>query len=147
MRALQRFGRNALAGLKPGLYIIYGGAEVGVEQAMEKVFAGFAADGEAPGDIRAGAEAALDGVANGHIFVLDLFADSDALFVAGFGGDAGVGEVIVENYGAAIHAEREDQICVHHAFVGVDHEVGILPEIKRAALPGCGDAGFRRRVR
>ncbi len=35
MRALQRFGRNALAGLKPGLYIIYGGGEVGVEEPVE----------------------------------------------------------------------------------------------------------------
>ncbi len=35
MRALQGFGRSALARLKPGLYIIYGGGEVRVKEAME----------------------------------------------------------------------------------------------------------------
>src|SRR5277367_3703241 len=93
---------------QPKLSISGGGAaqcrsEIGVEQAVEEVFAGFAADREASGDIRAGAEAALDGVTDRHIFVLHLFAHGDALFVAGFGGRAGVGEVVVEDHRTAIH--------------------------------------------
>ncbi len=141
MRALQRFGCGALAGLKPGLYIIYGGGEVGVEQAMEKVFAGFAADGEAPGDIGAGIEAALHGIADGHVFVLNFFADGDALAIVRVGGGADVGEVIVKDYGALVDGERDDEIGVHHTFVGVDHEIGIEPEIEGAALACGGDTG------
>ena len=141
MRALQRFGRNALAGLKPGLYIIYGGAEVGVEQAMEKVFAGFAADGEASGYVGAGVEAALHGIADGHVFVLNFFADGDALAIVRVGGGANVGEVVVENYGAFVDGEGDDEIGVHDAFVGVDHEIGIEPEIEGAALARGGDTG------
>src|ERR1700740_234378 len=92
MRALQRFGRNALAVLKPvcggrpGLYIIYGGGEVGVKQAMEEMFAAFTTDGEASGDVGAGAEAALHGIADGHVFVLNFFADADALAIVRGGG-------------------------------------------------------------
>jgi hypothetical protein len=145
MRALQRFGRNALAGLKPvcrpGLYIIYGGGEVGVEQAMEEVFAGFATDGEASGDVGAGAEAALDGIADGHVFVLNLFTDGYALTIVRGGGLGYVGEVVVEDHGAFVDRERDDEIGVHHAFVGVDHEIGIEPEIEGAALARGGDAG------
>src|SRR6266436_2836856 len=90
MRALQRFGRNALAGLKPGPYIIYGGGEVGVEEPMEEVFAGFATDGETPSHVGAGVEAALNGIANGHVFVLNFFADGDALAIVRFGGMADI---------------------------------------------------------
>jgi len=141
MRALQRFGRNALAGLKPSLFIIYGGGEVGVEQAVEEVFAGFATDGEASGDVGAGAQAALHGIADGHVFVLNLFADGDALSIARGGGLGYVGEVVVEDYGAFVDRERDDKIGVHDAFVGVDHEIGIEPEIEGAALARGGDAG------
>jgi len=141
MRALQRFGRNALAELKPGLYIIYGGGEIGVEQAMEKVFAGFAADGEASGHVGAGVEAALHGIADSHVFVLNFFADGDALTIVRFGGGADVSEVVIEDYGALIDAERDDQIGVHDAFVGVDHEVGIEPEIEGATLTRGSNAG------
>src|SRR4029077_19459550 len=140
MRALQRFGCSALAGLKLGLYIIYGGGEVGVEQAMEEVFAGFATDGEASGDVGAGVEAALYGIADGHVFVLDFFADGDALAIVRAGGGTDVSEVIVKDYGALVDGERDDEVGIHDAFVGVDHEIGIEPQIEGAALACGGDA-------
>jgi hypothetical protein len=140
MRALQRFDRNALAKLKPGFYIIFGG-EVGVEQAMEKVFAGFATDGEASCHVGAGVEAALYGIADGHVFVLNFFADGDALAIVRVGSGANVSEVVIEDYSAFVDRERNDEIGVHDAFVGVDHEVGIEPEIEGAALARGGDAG------
>ena len=65
---------------------------------MEEMLAGFAADGEAAGHIGTGVQAALDGVADGHVFVLDFFADGDAFFVVSFGGRTRVGEVVVEDY-------------------------------------------------
>ena len=81
---------------------------VGVEETVEEMLAGFAADGEASCDVGAGSKAALDGVADGHIFFLDFFTDGDAFPMRLRGGGADVGEVIVENDGAFIHAERKD---------------------------------------
>ena len=112
-----------------------------MEEAVEEVLAGFAADAEAARYVGAGVEAALDGVADGHVFVLDDFADGDAFAIVFFGGGADVGEVVVEDDGAFIGAEREDEVGVHHAFVGVDHEIGIDPEIEGAALAGGADFG------
>src|ERR1700688_4735021 len=103
------------------------GGQVGVEKAVEEVFAGFAADREAAGYVGAGVQAALDGVADGHVFVLDFFAYSDAGFVVGFGGGAGVGKIIVEDDGALVGAQGHDKVGVHHAFIGVDHEIGVDP--------------------
>ena len=112
-----------------------------MEEAVEEVFAGFAADAEAAGDVGAGVEAALDGVADGHVFVLDDFADGDAFAIVFFGGGADVAEVVVEDDGAFVGAERKDEVGVHHAFVGVDHEIRIDPEIEGAALAGGADFG------
>src|SRR5260370_1317768 len=141
LRAVQPFGCGAVAGLKPGLYIIYGGGEVGVEEAVEEVLAGFAANGETSGDIGAGAEAALHGIADGHIFFLNFLADRDALSMVRVGGMGNVGEVVVENHGALVDGERDDEIGIHDAFVSVDHEVGIEPEIEGAGVARGGDTG------
>ena len=116
---------------------------VGVEQAMEEVLAGFAADGKTSCDISARGETTLHGIADGHVLVLDFFADGDAFAMGLRGGGADVGEVVVENYSALIHAERKNKIRVHNTRVGVDHEVWINPEIKCVAL-ACGtDSGFK----
>src|ERR1051325_2320475 len=56
--------------------------EIRVKQAVEKMFTGLAADGEATGDGGAGAEAALHRIADGHVFVLHFFADLVAGLVA-----------------------------------------------------------------
>jgi len=112
-----------------------------VEEAVEEMLAGFAADGEASGHVSAGVEAALHGIADGHVFVLNFFADGDALAIVRVGGGANVGEVVVEDYGAFIDGERDDEIGVHDAFVGVDHEIGIEPQIEGAALARGSDAG------
>lgn len=77
-----------------------------MEKAMEEVFAGFTANGEAPGHISAGAKTALDGIANGHVFVLHPFADGDAFFVACLGVSGGVREVVIEDNCAAVHRQR-----------------------------------------
>jgi len=108
---------------------------------MEQVLAGFAADGEASGYVGAGAKAALHGIADGHVFVLNFFADGDALAIVRAGGLGDIGEVVVEDYGALVDGERDDEIGIHDAFVGVDHEIGIEPQIKGAALARGGDAG------
>src|SRR5882762_8733820 len=105
------------------------------------MLARLAADREASGHVGAGVEAALYGIANGHVFVLNFFADGDALAIVQVGGMAGIGEIVVEDYGALVDGERDDEIGIHHAFVGVDHEIGIKPEIESAALARGGDTG------
>jgi hypothetical protein len=75
-----------------------------VEEAVEQVLAGFPADGETARYIGAGVQAALDGVADGHVFVLDFFADGDALAIVAFGGWAGVREIVVEDDRAFVGA-------------------------------------------
>ena len=105
------------------------------------MLARLAADREASGHVGAGVEAALYGIANGHVFVLNFFADGDALAIVQVGGMADIGEIVVKDYGAFVDGERDDEIGIHHAIVGVDHEVGIEPEIEGATLTGGGDTG------
>src|SRR5580693_9524543 len=119
-----------------------GGGQVGVEEAVEEVLAGFAADAEAAGYVGAGVEAALDGVADGHVFVLNDFAHGDAFAIVFFGGGADVAEIVVENDGAFVGAKGKDEVGVHHSFVGVDHEIGIDPEVEGAALARGADFGI-----
>ena len=109
---------------------------------MEEMFAGFAADREAARYVSAGSEAALDGVADGLIFLLHFFADLDAGLVFLRGLFAHVRKVIVEDDGALIHRQRHHQVRVHHAFIGVEHEVRIDPQIERAALARGRNARF-----
>jgi len=103
---------------------------------MEEMLAGFAADGEAAGNVSAGSQAALHGIADGHVFVLYLFADGDALAMELGGGGAHVSKIIIKNDGALVHCEREDEIGVHHAGIGVDHEVRVDPKIEGMTLAG-----------
>ena len=113
-----------------------------MKQPVEEMFAGFTADGEASGHISTGREAALDGIADGFVFLLHFFADFYAglIFLERFGAD--VRKVVVEDDGTFVHGEREDEIGVHDSFVGVDHEIGIDPEIEGAALASGGDILF-----
>ena len=100
------------------------------------MLAGFAADAEAASDIGAGAQTPLDGITDGHIFILDFFADGNAVAVVLSRGRAGVGEIIVEDHGTLVDAERKDEVGIHDAGIGVDHEIGINPKIKGVALAG-----------
>lgn len=111
---------------------------------MEEVFAGFAADGEAAGYVGARGEAALDGIADGHVFVLNFFADGDAFAMMLCGGGADVGKIIIEDDRAFIDTEREDEVGVHDAGVRVDHEIGIDPEIEGVALARGSDGIIER---
>jgi len=120
-----------------------GAREVVVEEAVEKMLAGFAADGEAAGDVGAGGQATLDGIADGHIFILNFFADGDAVAVVQRGDIVDVGEIVVEDDGALVDAEREDEVGVHDTGIGVNHEVGIDPKIEGVVLAGGADGGIR----
>jgi hypothetical protein len=113
-----------------------------VKKAVKEMFAGLAADGEASGDVGARAEAALHGIADRFVFILNFFADfyAGSVFLCGFRAD--VGEVVVEDDGAFVDCERKNEIGVHDAFVCVDHEIWIDPEIERTALAGGGDVFF-----
>src|SRR5437899_1329377 len=97
---------------------------------MKQMLAGFAAHGESAGNVRAGSEAALHGVADGFVFVLHFFADLDARLIFSLSLFADVREVVVKYHRALVHAQGQNEIGVHHAFIGVDHEVRINPQIK-----------------
>ena len=107
------------------------------------MLAGFAAHGEPPGHIGARAEPALHGLTDGHVLVLHFFTHLDALAVVWRRLFADIREVIVENDRALVHPRRQDEICVHHACIGVDHEIRIEPQIKRPPLARCRYARFR----
>ena len=62
---------------------------------MKEVLAGLPAHRQPSGDVSARSEPALHGIADGHIFVLHLFAHGDAFFVVGFGDRAALIEVRV----------------------------------------------------
>src|ERR1700722_8810749 len=110
---------------------------------MEKMFAGFAADGQATGLISARAEAALDAVADDDVLLLHEFADLHAFADVGPLIFRGVFEVEIKNDFAAVDAERQDQIGIEVAFVPIQHEIRILPEIEGAiAFASGGSAGF-----
>ncbi len=106
------------------------------------MFAGFAADGETSCDVSAGTEASLDGIADGFVFILNFFADFDASLIFLFGFLADVGKIVVEDDGAFIHGERDNEIRVHNAFIGVEHEIRIDPKIEGTALTRGGDIFF-----
>src|SRR5437762_11603033 len=81
-----------------------------------------------------GMQSALDRVAYGHVFVLYFFADSNTFAIVFLCGGGDVTEVVVKHHGALIHAHWEHEICIHHAFISIDHEIWIDPQIKRPAL-------------
>src|SRR5580704_16881249 len=80
-----------------------GSGEIGRQQAVKEVLTGLTADRQPSGDVGARAEPALNRVANRHVLVLHDFAYGDAFLVACFGGGAGIGEVVVENYRTAVY--------------------------------------------
>ena len=83
-----------------------GASKVRVKKAVKKVFAGFAADGEAPGDVGTGRETALDRIADGFVFILNFFAYFYAglIFLKRFGAD--IGKIVIEHDRAFIHGKR-----------------------------------------
>src|SRR5581483_2161413 len=108
--------------------------QVGVKEAVEEMFAGFAADGKTTGDVGAGSQPALHGIANGHVLVLHDFTDfyAGGIFLPRLLAD--VGEVVIEDHGAFVHGEGKDEVRVHDAFVGIDHEIRVDPKVESAAL-------------
>jgi len=106
------------------------------------VLSGLPTYGEAACPIRPGGEATLDRFADGHVFVLNLVAGGDARGVVDVALRTDVGEEEVEDDFAAIGAKGEDQVGIHDAFVDVQHEVGVEPEVPGAvAVAGFGDNG------
>ena len=115
---------------------------VRMQKAMEEMFAGFAPDGKASGDVSAGSETSLYGIANGFVFFLNFFADFHACLVFLFGLLAHIGKIVVEDDGTFVHRKRQDEIRVHNSFIRINHKIRINPEIERAALSRSCDILF-----
>jgi len=114
-----------------------------MQQPVKQVFAHFAPNRETPRIVSARVQSALNGFADGDIFGLNLLADGDAgkiLFSCRF---EDISKIVVEDDFGLVDATRDDEIGVHHAFIHVDHEVGIDPKIVSAlALSNGGDWRF-----
>jgi len=76
--------------------------EVGVEQAVEKMFRRLRGGRRDARRCKRGNEASLDGIADGFVFILNFFADFDAGPIFLFGFLADVGEIVIEDDGAFI---------------------------------------------
>lgn len=79
-------------------------------------------------------------LANGNVFVLNAFADNNAGRILFPGFFRNVCEIIIEDDFGSPDPTRHDQVRVHDAFVPVDHEIGIDPEVKSP----IAFAGLRR---
>src|SRR5215475_3210588 len=99
---------------------------------MEQLLSGLATDRETPGTVGARLESALHIRADAQIFVLHTVADGNALRVVLATRLAHVTEIEIEDDPAVVDVERQNEIRVHVAFVAIDHEVWILPEIPSA---------------
>jgi len=123
---------------------VEGDGQVRMEKAMEEMFAGFAADGETAGNVAAGSEATLHGIADGHVFILHHFANGDAFAMVLRGRRAHGDKIIIKNDGAPVHPEREDEVGVHHAGVGINHKVRVDPKIEGMTLARGSDGRIER---
>ena len=106
------------------------------------MFAGFAADAKAACDIRAGTQSALHGIADSHVFILNFFADRDAVAIMLRRGISCIREIVVEDDSALVDAHWKDEVGVHYARVGVDHEVRINPKVKGVTLASRANSGI-----
>ena len=110
-----------------------GRGQVCVEQAMEEMFSGFAANGKAAGNV--GAEARPRCTESQMAMSSSCtFSLTAILCICCAAAAADVRKVVIENHGALIHAKWQNQIGVHYAGIGIDHKVGIDPQIKSVAL-------------
>src|SRR6476660_860215 len=113
---------------------------------MEQLLARLPSNRQAPGAISPRFETALHVFADAKVFRLDLVAYGDALRVVSAARVAYVTEIEIEYDPAMIYIDGNHQIRVHVAFVTIDHEIRILPEIPGAiafARRPCGGIFFR----
>src|SRR6185437_3560225 len=102
------------------------------------MLARFAAHGKAAGYISARMQPALDRFAYANVFFLHAMADRDTLLIVFLRGISGAREIEIENHAAAINGKRKNKIRVEVAFIPVQHEIRVLPEVERAiTLPRC----------
>jgi hypothetical protein len=105
--------------------------QVLVEQPVKQVFSSFAADAEPAGGAGARLESALDGSADGSIFLLDRFRNTDARFVTSTSVGRNIGEIEIENDFGSIDAERQDKICIHDSLSSRDTDSAIYLFVRR----------------
>src|ERR1051326_9574653 len=93
---------------------------------------GFAPDRKPSRTIRPRLQPALHGLADSEILILHSCTDRYALVVIFAAALAHIPEVEIKNDTAMINIHRQHQVGVHVAFVAVDHQGWVLPEIPRA---------------
>src|SRR5215472_14105217 len=102
---------------------------MGSQQTMEEVFASLAPNGQAPCLICPRTEATLHAVANRDVFNLDSMTHLDALTDVRQLVFGRIAEIKIEDDFAAVHVKGNHEVRIKIAFIPVEHEVGILPEV------------------
>src|SRR5688572_20376353 len=98
-------------------------AQIGMQQSMKQMLAGFASDGKSPRVVSARVQTPLDRLTDRHILVLNTLAHFDTREIALprlLAND--IRKVKIENDFCLVHPARHDEVRIHHAVVPVDHE-------------------------
>src|SRR6266550_2156920 len=104
---------------------------------MEQLLTRLAANRKAPGTVCTRLQPSLYILTNSQIFILHAVSDGNALRVVLPARLAYIAKVEVKDDAAVVDVQRKHEVGIHVAFVAIDHEVGILPEVPGAvALAG-----------
>src|SRR5207302_1354970 len=106
--------------------------QISGQQPMEKMLTRLTPHRQASCPISARLETTLDRFANPQVFVLNASADRNTLLVIFASRFAHVRKVEIKDHSAMVYIQRQHKVCIQVAFVTVDHEIWILPEIPGA---------------
>src|SRR5205809_6533670 len=110
---------------------------------MEQMLSCLTAHRESPRAVRPRLQPALHRLADIQIFLLNAITHGNTLLVVLALSVAHVGQVEIENYVAVVNVDWEYQDRVHVAFVAIDHQIWILPEVPGSiALAGRAGRGI-----
>ena len=99
---------------------------------MEQLLTRLAANRETPGAVCTRLQSSLHILTDSQILVLHAVPNGNTLRVVLPARLAHVAEVKVKDDSATVDVQRELRVRVHAAFIAIDHEVRVLPEIPRA---------------
>src|SRR2546426_10468748 len=117
--------------------------QIGRQKAMEQMLSCFAAYGEPPRAVRPRLQPALHRLADIQIFLLNAITYGNTLLVVLAMCVADVSKIEIENHMAVVNVDWEYQDRVHVAFVAIDHQIWILPEVPGSiALAGRAGRGI-----
>src|SRR5437870_13885946 len=117
--------------------------QIGRQKAMEQMLSCLTAHGESPRTVRARFSPVLHRLANIQILTLDAITDGNTLLVVLALSFTQICKEKIKNHMAMVDVDWEYQDRVHVAFVAIDHQIWILPEVPGSiALAGRAGRGI-----